>query len=139
MDLQGVKARITQLRGSLSKKQFSENVGINPSYLSQIENQEDNQKPSIEALVAISRYCNVTIDYILKGGDSELIMPRSFLGLNKGMQTAMGNVAIRKPHTTGPQEKKPRNTVIDTTLQNFLTSATEFGKESQKLLDELNK
>jgi len=67
LDLQGVKSRITRLRGSLSKKQFSENVNMNPSYLSQIENPEDSQKPSIEALVAISQYCNVSVDFILTG------------------------------------------------------------------------
>jgi len=67
VDLSAVKQRITTLRGSRTKKEFAGLLGFTPSYLSQIENQEDTQKPSIEALFAISDACDVSIDYILTG------------------------------------------------------------------------
>lgn len=69
MDLIAVKERITGLRGDMNKREFAESVGINASYLSQIENPEDSQKPSIEALFSISEACSVSIDYILTGRD----------------------------------------------------------------------
>lgn len=85
MDLIGVKKRITKLRGSLTKKEFCDKAGINASYLSQIENLSDPQKPSIEALFSIGNFCKVSVDYILTGQNYNsrgLALNQSFVGMN---------------------------------------------------------
>lgn len=98
MDLCAVKQRITKLRGNMTKKEFAGLLGFSASYLSQIENLEDTQKPSIEALFSISEVCGVSIDYILTGRDytsSGLATNQSFVGMGDIGDTPLGRNMIK--------------------------------------------
>ena len=98
LNLLEVKKRITALRGTITKKQFSGEVGLNASYLSQIENLEDPQKPSIEALFSISQACRVSIDYILTGNDPTsdgMAQNQSFIGASSIVKTQLAKSMIR--------------------------------------------
>jgi len=68
IDYKGVVERIKQVRGDMNQRSFAQKVGINPTYLSNIENHRT--KPSIDCLSAISLECDVSLDW-LTGGTSK--------------------------------------------------------------------
>lgn len=65
LDSVGTRIRFEREKQGLSREAFAEMVGLSPFYIGQIERDERNM--SIEVLMKICDFLNVSIDYILKG------------------------------------------------------------------------
>ena len=85
--MEKINERIKNLRKSrnLNQASFAKTIGISQAALSDIE--KGKYKPSIETLMAISDYFNVSIDWIVKGVKYEDInerqeLPMSYRKLN---------------------------------------------------------
>jgi transcriptional regulator with XRE-family HTH domain len=61
----GEKIKTLRIERGLSKKALSENIGINQSIISRIEN--DKNDPSAKTLIALSQFFGVTSDWLLFG------------------------------------------------------------------------
>ena len=110
MDLIEIKQRITRLRGNRTKKQFALELGFSSSYLSQIENLEHPQKPSIEALFSIRYACEVSVDYILTGEEHQKILDpaEKILLLENINRLQAENVALLKERINYMEEYVPK-------------------------------
>lgn len=66
--MDGFGDRLRHLRKSrdITQSQLAEYIGVVPSAIGKYE-RLDNSYPSVEALIKISEYFNVSIDYLLKG------------------------------------------------------------------------
>ena len=64
-DKKSIGKRFKELRGDKTQDKFAELLGFGQTYLSHVE--LGRVKPSLELLFAISKLCNVTIDYLVTG------------------------------------------------------------------------
>ena len=64
----GSNIRNNRRKCDLTQEKLSEQVGISPVFLSQIENA--NRKPSLETVVTIANSLNVTVDELLTNNSS---------------------------------------------------------------------
>lgn len=76
----------------LNQREFAEQIGVfSPDYLRKIE-RGDLKEPKYEYLIAIAKFCRVTVDHIL-GGDNlvHISLPGQ---INMNMQTTFAKEAI---------------------------------------------
>ncbi len=64
-DLEGIGARIRELRGEISQDVFAPSIGIAQSQLSKIE--RGVLAPSVEVLLRLSKRFQKSVDWILSG------------------------------------------------------------------------
>lgn len=67
IDYKEVGLRIKNLRNriGLSQEKLSEELNYTPHYIYQLES--NTRKPSLQSLIRISNYFNVSLDFIIKG------------------------------------------------------------------------
>lgn len=66
MDGFGERLRMLRKTRDITQGQLAEYLGVVPSAIGKYERREDSY-PSVEALIKISEYFDVSIDYLLKG------------------------------------------------------------------------
>lgn len=60
-----VGSRLRELRGELTQKELADLLGVNRSYVAQVET--GAVKPSVDYLIKVSKHFGVSIDWILTG------------------------------------------------------------------------
>lgn len=112
-----IGARIRALRKKQGKTQayFADLLYISPSYLALIES--GKRVPTLEVLVQIAMNCDVTIDYLVFGDQSNLDAEQIMFNrlrnsyppnqIHHALQLAEYYLELENPESTQPKDKTP--------------------------------
>lgn len=79
MDSFGERLKRLRRNKDITQKQLAEQIGVVPSAIGKYEC-IPNSYPSVEALIKIAEYFNVSIDFLLKGANSVPIVENNISG-----------------------------------------------------------
>jgi len=109
IDFKSVVERIKQVRGTISQKDFSDKAGVNPAYLSNIENYRT--KPSIDFLSSVSLAFDVSLDWLTGGAEKSA---QGAIIKSKGINVLKNYGSISQAHPEGEGEYRgPLSEILD--------------------------